>query len=144
MLPISTTPISRRLSLRFTSSQIWKPYMRGSAAESSAARGSWRWISSIASTPSVTLAVRSPQLRSASSVRLARAASGSATSTRSAAAPTGGGAGSGAGSTWRVGGATAAVVSTSVASGERTRNTAWQREQRSFTPSARSFSFSMR
>ena len=151
MLPTSTTPIERRLSLRFMSSQIWKPNMRGSAAESTATRGSLRWISSIASTPSLTTTASMPQECSASSRSLPASASGIPTSTRSAP-------GAGAALAGRAGaartevsasdatgaaGASAWAASASSAGG-RTRKTASHLAQRSRTPSGRSFSFSIR
>jgi hypothetical protein len=42
----------RKLSFRFTISQIWKPNILGNAASITIALGSNRWIVRIASTPS--------------------------------------------------------------------------------------------
>jgi hypothetical protein len=48
--------MSRKLSFRFTTSQIWKPNIFGNAASITMARGSSLWIARIASTPSCTSA----------------------------------------------------------------------------------------
>jgi hypothetical protein len=123
----------RRLSFRFTISQIWKPYMRGSAASRTTARGNSRWIASMASTPSWTRCADNPQLRIASTEALPRAASGSATSTlhsRRTSSAAGGEVGT-------TGAATAGAVGVAVAGavGTRTRKSAEHFVQRSFAPS---------
>ena len=136
--------------------------MRGSAAESTATRGSLRWISRIASTPSLTTVARMPQPRSASSRSLPASASGMPISTRSPSSASGratgsraGGAAARLGATFAAGlgrGGAGSATGTSArsgasepaSSGGRTRNTASHLAQRSRTPSGRSFSFSIR
>ena len=80
--PSDTRAMTRRLSLRLISSQTWKPNIFGSAASSTTARGSARWIERIASTPSWATRTCKPSRSSASAMRLQASAFGCAMRTR--------------------------------------------------------------